>query len=317
MKFSQKGGKMKKSLCSNKEGEYMKSHKLKILVVVFIMFFVPLNVFATPGLYSYVEVDAWWEESSIDDSGGFFYDSQSSTGASAVYAQGEAEVYEAMDFFVVSASATAWSDYSSFGVSGMTTVSDSTSIGLPTYTYIYEENLNDGVREANYFARAYASFTDTFRLDGPSGSDVQLSARFRLSGSLLGLADLYMGTVVNPNGDFVFDNNGIWYQGDSYETPKSYDDELVTLNFAAPVGENFEVKFYLATCAFYSGASADFLDTAVLDLDMPFVVPQEYNFTSVSGNTQTGPAPVPVPATMLLLGSGLVGLAGFRRKIRK
>jgi len=68
---------------------------------------------------------------------------------------------------------------------------------------------------------------------------------------------------------------------------------------------------------YYAEAEVDFSNTLQFT---DIIVPDGITWTSESGvflSEYPGPTPVPVPATMLLLGSGLAGLAGFRRKFKK
>jgi hypothetical protein len=70
-----------------------------------------------------------------------------------------------------------------------------------------------------------------------------------------------------------------------------------------------------------SGTEGALLDR--VDLVFSYYVYNESGLTSFGNETvdlikvEGTSAPVPVPATMLLLGSGLIGLAGFRRKNKK
>jgi len=77
-------------------------------------------------------------------------------------------------------------------------------------------------------------------------------------------------------------------------------------------GESFDLRYYMDVSAAGAG-----IDTGGLaSFGDPLNVTETYGFWgSVTSSDQQ--QPIPEPATMLLLGSGLVGLAGFRRSLRK
>lgn len=109
-------------------------------------------------------------------------------------------------------------------------------------------------------------------------------------------------------------SNGVWYTHGNWDSYYSYDlsagDYIVTLT----AYNNFNNDSYLSHGFYYDGQTP----IPIVSWNEPANGYRQdfYVFHLLNVDQATPPPPFPEPATMLLVGSGLLSIAAFRRKVK-
>lgn len=151
-----------------------------------------------------------------------------------------------------------------------------------------------------------------------------LSGPYGTSGIVGSDMDTYVTLLSGSFLEVAFTNNTL-YNGAGYDA--------VFFELAAPESSNVAVEFggsvvtvAMTNSGYYSPGHHYQINVGYLELSLLGIAENETVDNLIiygnSGQDLSGVAalnndPVPEPATMLLLGSGLMGLAGYRRKIKK